>query len=130
MLLSQEIAHKIEIAKQNFFEHANKPDKWFAYKLCKMQAEKKIFQLKAQDGSVCRNPDFFKKKIITDYYAKLFADSPKDSFSIHDYLQEINFPKLDELTNALLTPMELNEAITKQKSVKTPGSDGIPAVLP
>lgn len=59
MLLSQEITHKIKIAKQNFFEDANKPGTGLAYKLHKMQAEKRILQLKTQDGSVTANLDFF-----------------------------------------------------------------------
>lgn len=124
MRLSQETAYKTNIAKQKFFQHVNEPGKWLSYKICKIQAEEKILQLQTQDGSFSANPGKIK-----DYIRLLLSDSPKDSSLINDYLQAINFPKLDEFqrqcTNPPLTAMELNEAIIYQKA----GTDGIPAEI-
>lgn len=129
MLLSQEIAHKIKMAKLFSFEHVNKTGKWLSFKLHKIHADKKKF-LFAQVGSVTTNSEKI-KKIITDYYSNLFSNCPKMLSTIFEYIQGINFPKLDvhqrQFTKAPLTPMELNDSICNQKTGKTPGTDGIPA---
>lgn len=41
-LLSQEITHKMKLAQQNVFKHANKVGKWLVHELHKLQDDKKI----------------------------------------------------------------------------------------
>ena len=45
-----EMAMKIKQAKQNFFEKANKPGKWLAYRLRKEQTRNQIINLEGQEG--------------------------------------------------------------------------------
>lgn len=60
MFLSQEIDHKMKLTKQ-FFEHTNKPGRWLAYKLRKIQTDKKILKLHTPDGSYSSNIDRIKE---------------------------------------------------------------------
>lgn len=50
ILLSKDIAYKMKLAKQNFFKHANRTGKQLAYKLHKVKVNKRITQIKIQDG--------------------------------------------------------------------------------
>lgn len=63
-MLSQEIAYKKKMAKQNYSEHATKPGRWLAYNLCKIQADKRIPKLKNPDDTHSLDTDAIKETII------------------------------------------------------------------
>lgn len=86
MLLSFELAHKLKLAKQSFFEHANKFGKWLAYKLCKIQADRKITKLKTQNGSLATHTIQI-KATVQKHYQQLFFHVQKSPTAIYNYLQ-------------------------------------------
>lgn len=48
--MTQEVAEKVELSKLSYFENANKPTRWLAYKLKKEREKKAIKSLKAETG--------------------------------------------------------------------------------
>lgn len=70
------------------------------------------------------------KTIVENYFKHLFKDSEKTSNNFHDFLLQINFPKLTKdqriIANACITMMEITMAISKQTK-KSPRQNGIPA---
>uniref|UniRef100_A0A670YX33 Reverse transcriptase domain-containing protein n=1 Tax=Pseudonaja textilis TaxID=8673 RepID=A0A670YX33_PSETE len=126
----EELAQKIRSAKQNYFEDANKPGRWLAYKLRKEKESRKIVQLIDDQGQMCYG-NKEKKTIIQDFYGQLYKQEDFDEERIKLYLQNANLPKISEETEKMLestiTMMELTEAFNRQNNGKAPGPDRLPA---
>uniref|UniRef100_A0A2D4P039 Uncharacterized protein n=1 Tax=Micrurus surinamensis TaxID=129470 RepID=A0A2D4P039_MICSU len=71
LIEKEELAQKIKSAKQNYFEDANKPGRWLAYKFRKERESRKINQLINEQGQICYG-NTEKKKIVQNYYERLY----------------------------------------------------------
>ena len=70
------------------------------------------------------------KKIVTDYYTKLFDTKLTDTRTAHRLLQNIKkqlTPKQKSDLDEIITREELEKVVAKLQKHKTPGPDGIPA---
>uniref|UniRef100_A0A670Z4I1 Reverse transcriptase domain-containing protein n=1 Tax=Pseudonaja textilis TaxID=8673 RepID=A0A670Z4I1_PSETE len=125
----EELAQKIRNAKQNYFEDANKPGRWLAYKLRKEKESRKILQLIDDQGKTCHGSKE-KKEIIYDFYKHLYKKEDIDEEKVKQYLQNANLPKIpkeiEEMLGSNITMMELSQALKKQNNGKAPGPDGFP----
>uniref|UniRef100_A0A670XUF9 Reverse transcriptase domain-containing protein n=1 Tax=Pseudonaja textilis TaxID=8673 RepID=A0A670XUF9_PSETE len=128
LIEKEELAQKIRGAKQNYFEDANKPGRWLAYKLRKEKESRKILQLIDDQGQVCYGSNE-KKEIIRDYYGKLYTQENIDEERVKQYLQNAKLPQIPKEIETMLesniTMMELTEALKKQNNGKAPGPDGL-----
>ena len=71
------------------------------------------------------------QRIITDYYQKLYANKMDNLEEMDKFLEEYNFPKLNqeeiENLNRPITSTELETVIRNLPTDKTPGPDGFTA---
>uniref|UniRef100_A0A8C6XJK4 Reverse transcriptase domain-containing protein n=1 Tax=Naja naja TaxID=35670 RepID=A0A8C6XJK4_NAJNA len=124
----EELAQKSKNAKQNYFEDANKPRRWLTYKLRKERESRRISHL-IDEGHVCYGSEE-KKRIIQDYYGKLYYQDNIQEEKIKQYLQNAKLPQIPKDIEIMLegniTMMELTETLKKQNTGKVPGPDGLP----
>uniref|UniRef100_A0A8C6VAE5 Reverse transcriptase domain-containing protein n=1 Tax=Naja naja TaxID=35670 RepID=A0A8C6VAE5_NAJNA len=129
LMEKEELAQKIKNAKQNYFEDANKPGRWLAYKLRKERESRKISHLIDEGGHPCYGNEG-KKRIIQDYYGKLYYQESIQEEKIKQYIQKAKLPQIPKDIEIMLeeniTMMELTEALKKQNTGKAPGPDGLP----
>lgn len=119
----------MKFVRQSFFENANKPGKWLAYKVRKEKVKSWITTLKDEKGE--QQSQETVKKIIEDFYRNLYRKKDIQGRMQMQYLKKYNRIRWDEeqkkTLNELIAIYEIIEAIKIQKSGKAPGPDGIPA---
>ncbi|KAF7236098.1 hypothetical protein EYD10_17095, partial [Varanus komodoensis] len=81
LLDTNELTKQMKLAKQSFFENANKPGRWLAYKVKKEREKRLISKLKDGEGLQVQNTQI--KKIAEDFFARLYR---KEEFSIEKVL--------------------------------------------
>lgn len=127
-----EIQKKLIFLKQNYYEVGNKSAKILAYKLKKQQAERVVYKitdpitkqikLDFQDIHSCF------EKYYKNLYTRMVSKGNKTPESL---LASLNLPTITEDQNKVLlanvTIEELQQAISRLKPNKSPGSDGFTA---
>ncbi|KAF7242203.1 hypothetical protein EYD10_11436 [Varanus komodoensis] len=130
LLDTNELTKQMKLAKQNFFENANNPGRWLAYKVKKEREKRLISKLKDGEGRL-QVQSIQIKKIAEDFFIKLYQKDEISTEKVKEYIRNGYLPKLLEkyqnLLNQEVTTMEIIEAIMWQKNDKTPGPDGLPA---
>lgn len=130
LILMEEIERNIKFAKQNFFEHANKPGKWLAFRVKRKRTKNWVAALKDKVGKVFTSQEDL-KKICTDFYKELYQKTEISKDLQGEYLRKNNKMIWKEEHKKLLdepiSACEIIETIKRQKSGKAPGPDGIPS---
>uniref|UniRef100_A0A670XY46 exodeoxyribonuclease III n=1 Tax=Pseudonaja textilis TaxID=8673 RepID=A0A670XY46_PSETE len=93
--VQEDLAQKIKLAKQNYFENANKPGTWLAHKIKKEQEKRMVIALPDQEEKLCTQTQE-KKKIAKEFFMKLYKQEEKPEESIDQYLNEKNLPKITD----------------------------------
>ena len=124
----KEIIAKINKAKSWFFERINKIHKPLA-RLIKKQREK--YQInKIKNGEITIDNTVI-QMIIRDYYQQLYANKMDNLEEIDKFLEQYNFPKLNqeetENLNRPITSMEIETVIRNLPANKSPGPDSFTA---
>ncbi|KAF7244640.1 hypothetical protein EYD10_09237 [Varanus komodoensis] len=130
LLDTNELTKQMKLTKQNFFENANKPGRWLAYKVKKEREKRLIYKLKDGEGRLQVQSTQI-KKIVEDFFAKLYQNKEISIEKVNEYIRKGKLPKIPEkyrkALNEEVTMTEITEAIKRQKNDKTPGPDGLPA---
>lgn len=69
--MAEEVAKKIRYVTQNYFENANKPVRWLAYKLRKESEKSLIHSLRNEDRTEKHGQEDL-KGIVDNFYKKLY----------------------------------------------------------
>lgn len=70
VLQTEEVERNLKAVKQNFFENANKPGRWLAYRLRKERQKNQINILQEENGEETYRLQEMKK--ITEQFLKLY----------------------------------------------------------
>lgn len=129
-LLDQEdLEKKLRWMKQRQFENANKQGRWLTYRLKKEKERSRIHNLREGNGEWITGEEG-KKKIAQEFYSDLYRKEDKSEQEIKKYLEESDLPKIPDISREILdreiTEGEIERVMGKQKTGKTPGTDGLP----
>ena len=107
---TRETIEKLNKAKSWFFERINKIDKPLA-RLIKKQREKNQINKIRNENEEITTDNTEKQRIIRDYYQQLYANKMDNVEEMDKFLEEYNFPKLNqeeiENLNRLITSTEI-----------------------
>lgn len=129
-ILMEELEKKIKLTRQAYFENANKPGRWLAYKLRREKAKTWINTVRDetyQERYAHEEIESITKKFYDQLYSKKEATLEDQKI----YLEKYGMKQLNEeqrkILNDHISLFELIEAVKRQKRGKTPGPDGIPS---
>lgn len=131
-IYSEEIQKNMLFTKQKYYEIGKKSTKLLAYKLKKQQVKHSIFGIRDPYNGTVRYKTEDIQKCFELYYTKLYDQSINNGDAeIDSFLAKLNLPKVTDKQNEQLiseiTSKEINLAISKLKTNKTPGADGYPS---
>ena len=126
---TKETIAKINKTKSWFFEKVNKIDKPLA-RLIKIHREKnQINKIRNENGEITTDNTEIKR--IRDYYQQQYANKMDNLEEMDKFLQEYNFPKLNqeeiENLNRHITTMEIATVIRNLPANRSPGPGGFTA---
>lgn len=132
-IMSAKISKAFLYTRQRFFEFGDKPDKLLARQLRKMESDRTIHKIKAQDNTILTKLKDVNNRFF-EFYTELYTSkATPDSAAINHFLDRCDLPKLDpkdcDSLNAEITAAEIRNAIASLKGNKTPGPDGLPGEL-
>lgn len=128
-LYSQEIQKKMIYTKQKYYESGSKFAKLLARKLQKQQSDNTIYKIRDPLSKALLYKQHEIQTAFQNYYKQLYSQPQLlDEQQIEQFLSFLNLPTLSEDKNkqlkAEITKEELNSAISRLKSNKSPGPDG------
>lgn len=128
-LLEQEVEKKARYFKQSYYESGPKAAKLLARRLRKQQADIAVHKLHDPKTNQLKYKAEEIETIFKDYYKDLYThSSAAKEDDIRVFLDKLNLPKIGKTQNERITEEitmdEINRAIGKSKTNKTPGSDG------
>ncbi len=126
-ILNQEV-EKLRFTKQTYYESGLKASKHLARRLKVQQASHIIHKIR----DPVTKQLLFESKVFKDYYENLYSQPiAREEHEIKEFLDSLGLPSIGEVQNKKLmsniTKKELDAAISRLKSNKTPGSDGFPS---
>lgn len=129
MIYTQEIETKMLFTRQKYYENGSKFTKLLARKLRKKEADSTIYKIRDPQKNYIENKRDKIQTIFELFYKRLYSKMSEDNGDqIDSFLETLELPVLTEdqnkALNAKITAKELNEAITRLKANKSPGSDG------
>uniref|UniRef100_A0A670II53 Reverse transcriptase domain-containing protein n=1 Tax=Podarcis muralis TaxID=64176 RepID=A0A670II53_PODMU len=128
-ILNQELEWKIKFAKQRYFESANKMGKLLAWQLRKRKKQNMINKI-ILDDNIIEDPEEIENR-FTQFFEKLYEKGGESSAEINSYLEqnEKKYILEEDRTelNKEITINEIKEAISRMKTGKAPGPDGLSA---
>lgn len=125
----EEIERKMRFTKQKYYETGPKAMKLLSWRLRKQQAERTIYKIRnPNNNKMCYKLEEIQLTFET-YHKGLYTQPNKPDISIIDqFLNSLDLPSIGESQNSALnteiTITELNNAISRLKANKAPGSDG------
>ena len=128
-IYSQEAQKKLIFLKQRYYETGGKSAKYLAYKLRKQQEENTIHKIRNPKTQIIENKIEKIQDCFENFYRELYTQpQAADEDQIDSFLDSLDLPKLSEAHNKDLTRSitmkEVNSAISRLKTGKSPGSDG------
>lgn len=128
-LYTQEIEKKLVFLKQKYYETAGKAIKLLARKLRKQQANTTIQKIQDPISKQLSYKSEDIQRVFENYYKNLYTQKQKvDHGKINSFFASLNLPLISNNWNAELsadiTEEEINKAISKLKTNKSPGPDG------
>lgn len=132
LLYSQEIEKNMIFTKQKCYEAGSKSTKLLARRLQKQRADSTIYKIR---DPVSKNIHYKQDELqntFKKYYKSLYTQPQLEGEQqISEFLKSLNLPELSEEQNQILTAAitetELNSAISRLKTNKSPGPDGFPS---
>ena len=130
-ILRGEIEKKARFLKQSYYESGSKAARLLARRLRKQQASNTIHRTRdPQTNQLLYEPDEI-ERIFEEYYKTLYSNPPlADEGTIRNFLNSLDLPSIGEIQNDTImsqfTVEELEAAISRLKTSKSPGSDGFP----
>ena len=130
--LDDKVELKLKYIKQTYFENGPRAKKILAWRLRKQQSERAIYKIKNPiTNQMCLKPEEIQKSFEI-YYTNLYSQ-PKlaELPTVKHFLDSLDLPSIGiEQNKRLTTDMtraEVDKAISKLKTSKAPGGDGLPA---
>ena len=127
---AKETIAKINKIKSWFLENVNKIDTPLARLMKKQREKNQISKIRNENGEITTSNSEI-QRIIRDYYQQLYANKLDNLEEMDKFLEEYNFPKLDqeeiEDLNRPITSMEIETVIRDLPANKNPGPDGFTA---
>uniref|UniRef100_A0A671XN45 Reverse transcriptase domain-containing protein n=1 Tax=Sparus aurata TaxID=8175 RepID=A0A671XN45_SPAAU len=131
-LLTTEIEKKTRFLKQSYYEVGPRATKLLAKRLKRQQADRTIHKIRdINTNQVINEPKEIETKFM-NYYRDLYSQPlSADTDQIKVFLKDLDLPAIGKNQNDLLTsPItreEIQKAVSKLKTGKSPGSDGLPS---
>uniref|UniRef100_A0A803T1S1 Reverse transcriptase domain-containing protein n=1 Tax=Anolis carolinensis TaxID=28377 RepID=A0A803T1S1_ANOCA len=126
----EERAKQMNYIKQTHFESANKPGRWLSRKLRKRKEATYIKRIKTGGKYHYLEEDILKQ--FAQYYKLLYGKDPIEKEKITGYLGKLKLQKITEKEredlNKEISKKEIQAAIRKLDSSKSPGPDGLTAI--
>lgn len=118
--------------KQKHYEGGSKHARFLAFKLRKQQADNTVYSIKDPVTKQTHHDIDNIKSCFKLFYEKLYTQLQVDNDSkMDDFLKSVNLPVLSETQNntlmSAITTEEVKNAITRQKTNRSPGPDGYTA---
>lgn len=128
-LHTQETQKKMIYTKQKYYESGSKFAKLLAWKLQKQQSDNTIYKIRDPYSKAVLHKQHEIQIAFQNYYKQLYSQPQLlDEQQIEQFLSSLNLPTLSEDENrklkAEITKEELNSAISRLKTNKSPGPDG------
>ena len=126
----KETIAKINKTKGWFFEKINKIDKPLARLIKKQREKNQISKIRNENGETTTDNTEI-QRVIRDYYQQLYANKRDNLEEMDKFLENYNFPKLNqeeiENLNRPITSMAIEIVIRNFPANKSPGPDGFTA---
>ncbi len=130
--LDDKVELKLKYIKQTYYENGPRAKKILAWRLRKQLSERSIFKIKNPvTNQICHRPQEI-HKTFEIYYKKLYSQ-PKlaEPSTVKHSLDSLDLPSIGIEQNKRITTditkAEIDKAISKLKTSKPPGGDGLPA---
>ena len=129
--LSDEVELKLKYIKQTYYENGPRAKKILAWRLWKQQSERSIYKLKDPvTNQMCFKPEEIHKSFEI-YYRNVYTQ-PKlaKPATVKHFLDSLHLPSIGTEQNkqvtADITIAEVDKTISKLKTNKATGGDGLP----
>ena len=129
---THEIKKSLLFTRQRYYEAGGKSMRLLAYRLRKQQADNTILRIRNPETGQIENSLEKIKESFNNYYKVLYSQPGNiDESKIEGLLSSLNLPSLSEGQNkalmAKITPDEVDLAISRLKTGKAAGPDGLTA---
>lgn len=127
-ILLEEVERKATFIKQTYYEGGSKATKIMARRIKKQQALNNIHKIRDPvTNKILYEPEEI-EKVFEEYYSKLYTQhTSAGEEDLTEFLDKLDLPAIGSKQNAMLISQITVEGISRAKSGKSPGADGLGA---
>jgi len=131
-ILTTEVEKKTRFLKQSYYEVGPRATKLLAKLLRKQQADRTIYKIRDMNtNQIIHDPKEIETKFM-NYYRDFYRQPlSADTNQMKAFLDKLDLPSIGKIQNdhltSPITKKEIEKAINRLKSNKSPGSDGLPS---